>query len=153
MSIRKAGFEDVTEVLSVINKSNAEAYRKMIPPQYFKEPLFTYEDVLKKFEEMNFYVYELEGKVVGVAALEPKGDVANVRLVYVLPQHQRKGVGTSLVKHVEGEAKRLGFKKLRVPYVDAKAHWAMNFYEKLGYRVVEKREKPWGFDLFFEKEL
>jgi N-acetylglutamate synthase-like GNAT family acetyltransferase len=73
MSIRKADLEDATEVLSVINKSNAEAYRKMIPPQYFKEPLFTYEDILKKFEEMNSYVYELEGKVVGVAALEPRG--------------------------------------------------------------------------------
>jgi N-acetylglutamate synthase-like GNAT family acetyltransferase len=109
MSIRKADLEDATEVLSVINKSNAEAYRKMISPQYFKEPLFTYEDILKKFEEMNFYVYELEGKVVGVAALEPKGNVANVRLVYVLPQHQRKGVGTSLVKHIEVKAKGLSF--------------------------------------------
>jgi len=72
MSIRKADLEDATEVLSVINKSNAEAYRKMISPQYFKEPLFTYEDILKKFEEMNFYVYELEGKVVGAQLLEPE---------------------------------------------------------------------------------
>jgi len=40
-----------------------------------------------------------------------------------------------------------------VPIGEAKAPWAINFYEKLGYRVVEKREKPWGFDLFFEKEL
>ncbi|MBO3808638.1 MAG: GNAT family N-acetyltransferase, partial [Candidatus Brockarchaeota archaeon] len=73
--------------------------------------------------------------------------------VYVLPEHQRKGVGTSLVTHVEAEARRLGLKKLRVPYVDANAYWAINFYMKLGYRVVDKREKPWGYDLFFEKTL
>jgi N-acetylglutamate synthase-like GNAT family acetyltransferase len=153
MGVRKANLRDASEVLSVINISNAEAYRKIIPLQYFKEPVFAYEDILEKFKQMDFYVYELEGKIVGVAALEPKGDLANIRFVYVLPEHQRKGVGTSLVKYIEGEAKRFGFRKLRVPYVDMNADWAINFYKKLGYRVVERREKAWGFNLFFEKEL
>jgi len=153
MSIHRVNFKDASEVLSVINISNAEAYRKIIPPQYFKEPIFTYEDILEKFREMTFYVYEMEDRIIGVAALEPRGDLANIRFVYVLPQHQRKGVGTSLVRYIEEEAKRLGFRKLRVPYVDMNADWAINFYKKLGYRVVEKREKPWGYDLFFEKKL
>jgi ribosomal protein S18 acetylase RimI-like enzyme len=152
--IRKLGVKDVPVALSVINKSNSEAYRKIIPLEYFKEPVFTYEELLKKLDEMTFYGYELNGKIVGVAASQPQSEsLRNVRFVYVLPEHQRKGVGTSLVAHIEAEARRHGLKQLRVPYVDINARWAINFYKKLGYQIIEKREKPWGYDFFFEKTL
>ena len=88
MSVRKADAKDALEVLSVINRSNAEAYRKIIPPEYFKEPVLTYEDILKKFEEMSFYIYELEGAAVGVAALQTEtSHSGSVRFVYILPEH------------------------------------------------------------------
>jgi GNAT superfamily N-acetyltransferase len=152
--IRRLDVRDVMEALYVINKSNAEAYRKIIPPEYFKEPVFTYEEFLEKFNEMVFYGYELEGKIVGVAALQLLNEYSgNIRFVYVLPEHQRKGIGTSLIAYIEAEARRLGLKYLTVPYVDINAKWAINFYMKLGYKVVEKREKPWGYDLFFKKAL
>ncbi len=154
MSVRKADLKDVHVVLSVINKSNAEAYRKIIPAEYFKEPIFTLDKLVKRFDEMTFYVYELEGKIVGVAALQiVSEDMGQARLVYILPEYQRRGIGTSLVTHIEAEAKRLGLKRLRVPYVDMNAYWAIKFYQKLGYEIVDKREKPWGYDFFFEKKL
>jgi len=154
MSIRKADIKDASEVLSVINKSNAQAYRKIIPAEYFKEPVFTFDQILEKFDEVSFHIYELEGKAVGVAALQRESKhLGNVRFVYVLPEHQRKGVGASLVTYIEGEAMKLEFRKLRVPYVDMNAHWAINFYKKLGYKLAYKRGKPWGYDLFFEKAL
>lgn len=154
MSVRKADIKDASEVLSVINKSNAEAYRKIIPPKYFKEPVFTYGELLKKFSEMTFYTFELKGEIVGVAALQTESQcLGNVRFVYVLPEHQRKGAGTSLVTYIEAEARKLGLKTLRVPYVNVNAYWAINFYTKLGYKVVDKRKKPWGYNFFFEKAL
>jgi GNAT superfamily N-acetyltransferase len=119
--IRRLEVRDVMEALYVINKSNAEAYRKIIPPEYFKEPVFTYEEFLKKFNEMVFYGYELEGKIVGVAALQLLNEYSgNTRFVYVLPEHQRKGIGTSLATYIEAEARRFGLKYLTVPYVDKK---------------------------------
>ena len=154
MSIRKLDVKDAWEVLSVINKSNAESYRRIIPPEYFTEPVFTYDELLKKIKEMAFYAYQLESKIIGVAALQTKSEcLGNVRFVYVLPEHQRRGVGTSLVTYIETEARKLGLKKLRVPFVDMNAYWAINFYTKLGYEIVNKREKPWGYDLFFQKTL
>jgi len=154
MSICKADIKEIEEILFVINKSNSEAYRKIIPPDYFKEPVFTHDELLKKFKEMTFYAYELKGEIFGVAALQTESEsLGYVRFVYVLPEHQRKGVGTSLVTHIEAEARKLGLKTLRVPYVDVNAHWAIDFYTKLGYRVVDKRKKPWGYDLFFEKAV
>lgn len=109
---------------------------------------------MKKFNEMIFHGYELEGKIIGVAALQLLNEHSgNIRFVYVLPEHQRKGIGTSLVTHIEAEARRFGLKYLVIPYVDINANWAINFYMKLGYKVVEKHEKPWGYDLFFKKAL
>jgi N-acetylglutamate synthase-like GNAT family acetyltransferase len=154
MSTRQANIKDLEAILFVINKSNSEAYRKIIPPEYFKEPVFTYDELLKKFKEMTFYTYELKGEICGVGALQTEvGSLGYVHFVYVLPEHQRKGVGTSLITYIEGEARKLGLKILRVPYVDINAHWAIDFYTKLGYKVVDKRKKPWGYDLFFEKAL
>lgn len=51
-SIHKCDLSDTLEVLFVINKSNAEAYRRIIPPEYFRKPVFTYDDILRRFEEM-----------------------------------------------------------------------------------------------------
>jgi hypothetical protein len=42
------GRKDVMAALYVINKSNAEAYRKIISSEYFKEPVFTYEEFFEK---------------------------------------------------------------------------------------------------------
>lgn len=154
MSIRKLDVKDAWEVLSVINRSNAEFYKRIIPPEHFKEPVFTYDELLTKFKEMTFYAYQLEGKIIGVAALQTKSEcLGNVRFVYVLSEYQRRGVGTSLVTYIETEARKLGLKKLRVPFVDINAYWAIDFYTKLGYEIVDKREKPWGYDLFFQKTL
>ena len=154
MNVRESDVKDVRDVLYVINRSSAEAFEKIIPPEYFKEPVFTYDELLKKFREMTFYIYELEGEIIGVAALQVESEsLGNVRFVYVLPDHQRKGVGTSLVTYIEAEARRLELETLRVFYVDINAYWAINFYTKLGYTVVDKRKKPWGYDLFFEKVL
>jgi N-acetylglutamate synthase-like GNAT family acetyltransferase len=154
MSIHKAEIKDASEVLSVINKSNAESYRKIIPPEYFKEPVFTFNDILRKFEQMSFYIYELKGKAVGVAALQTESNhLGSIRFVYILPEHQRKGVGSSLVTYIEREATKLGFRKLRVPYVNVDAYWAVKFYKKLGYKIADKLKNPWGYDLFFEKVL
>ena len=154
MNVRKSDVKNVREVLCVINRSNAEAYRKIIPQEFFKEPVFTYDELLKKFKEMTFYSYELKGEIVGVAALQVESEcLGNVRFVYVLPEHQRKGVGTSLVTYIEAEARKLKLEALRVPYVDINAYWAINFYTKLGYKVVDKRRKPSGYDLLFKKVL
>jgi N-acetylglutamate synthase-like GNAT family acetyltransferase len=154
VNVRKADLKDIKEVLAVINISNAEAYKKIIPQKYFKEPVFTYDEFLEKFGEMIFYVYEQNGEIAGAAALQTESEgLGYVRFVYVLPKHQRKGIGTRLVTHIEIEARRLGLKTLKVPHVDTNAYWAINFYMKLGYKLIDKHKKPWGYDFFFKKML
>jgi N-acetylglutamate synthase-like GNAT family acetyltransferase len=153
MSTRRAKADDVQAVLFVINKSNSEAYKKIIPPKYFKEPVLTPDELLKEFEKMTFYAYRMEEVTIGVAALMLIEDkVGQIRWVYILPEHQRKGVGTSLISHIEVEATKIGLWKLRILTSD-KAYWAKNFYSKLGYTMIGKISRPWGDDAVFEKTL
>jgi N-acetylglutamate synthase-like GNAT family acetyltransferase len=145
MSVRKADAKDVELVLQVINTSNRDAYRSIIPPEQFKDPILTLEQLVEEFDNMNFYVCRVEDKLVGVAALRiGEGAAGAVRWVHVLPEHRRKGVGTSLMKHIEREAKAMRLRKLRVIYVWERAYWAKDFYTKLGYSRTDTVTLLWG---------
>ena len=145
MSVRRADARDAGQVLQVINISNRDAYRSIIPPEQFKDPILTLEQLVKEFDNMDFYVCRVEDKLVGVAALRiGEGAAGAVRWVHVLPEHRRKGIGTSLMKHIEREAKDVRLRKLRVIYVWERAYWAKDFYTKLGYSRAEPVTLPWG---------
>lgn len=153
MGVCQADIKDVDRVLFVINKSNSEAYRRIIPPEYFTEPVITLNELLKELEEMTFYTYKVKESTIGVAALRVKrGGVGRIRWVYILPGHQRKGFGTSLVNHIENEALKMGLRKL-VVLTNANAYWARNFYTKLGYKMIDRIPRRWGDDVIYEKTL
>lgn len=152
MSVHRADVKDIEKILVVINKSN-KAYKKIIPPEYFKEPVLTRDELLEDFKSMTFYMHKLEDEVVGTAALKVESDeVGSIRWVYVLPEHQRKGVGTSLVTNIENEAIRMKLKRLRV-LANENAQWARNFYKKLGYKMINKIPRRFGDDVVYEKTL
>jgi len=152
-SIEKAHPNNVEEILSVINTSNREAYKNVIPEEHFREPILSLEKLLEDLERMAFYVYRGQGRVVGVAALQTESEgIGRIHWVYVLPAYQRRGIGTALVTHLEQEAREIGIGRLRLRTVE-KAIWAVSFYEKLGYSLAERIEMPWGFDVFMEKQL
>lgn len=153
MSVHRADVKDIEKILFVINKSNSEAYKKIIPPEYFKEPVLTLDELLEDFKSMTFYTHKLEDKVVGTAALKAESDeVGSIGWVYVLPEHQRKGVGTSLLTNIEKEAIRMKLKKLRV-LANENAYWARNFYIKLGYKMINKIPRRFGDDVVYQKTL
>lgn len=83
------------------------------------------------------YIAKLEQRVVGTATLllEKKfihrgGLVGHIEDVAVHKDHQRKGIGTSLVKHLTEEARKLGCYKV---ILNCYEHVAP-FYMRLGYR-------------------
>jgi len=108
---------------------------------------------LRDFARMLFCLYRSEGSVVGVAALHQEGtDSGMVRWVYVLPERQRQGIATALMAFLEGEARKMGLRKLRLRTVE-RAHWALSFYRKMGYHQAGRIEVAWGYDVIMEKRL
>jgi GNAT superfamily N-acetyltransferase len=149
--IKVLNHENLDEILSVINESNRQAYRSIIPKEYFKEPVLTYEKLVDWMHKADFYGYFIGNRISAVASLRVEDyDIARIGWVYVLPEFQRKGIGTALIHHLEAIAKRKGLKKAKLLTVGG-AYWAIKFYEKLGYRLTKKIARPWGLIITWRK--
>lgn len=145
--------KNAAEILKVINSSNREAFRTIIPKEYFIDPILSLKQLLKEFDKAEFFSYKQRGGIVGVAALEGKNkETGKINWVYVLPEWQRRGIGTKLLTHLEKKAKKFNLKKIQLVTIE-KATSAVSYYKKLGYRLVRSIERQWGLDVVMEKEL
>ena len=136
MLIRKAVPEDLAAILAIVNEA-AEAYRGVIPVDRWHDPYMPADELAKEIAAgVVFWVAEEEGRVLGVMGMQDKGDVALVRHAYTTPAVQRKGVGTKLLRHVEG----LADKPILIG-TWAAASWAIDFYQRNGFTVVSNTDK------------
>ena len=136
MVIRKAVPDDVAAILAIVNEA-AEAYRGVIPVDRWHDPYMPADELAKEIAAgVVFWVAEEEGRVLGVMGIQDKGDVALVRHAYTTPTVQRKGVGTKLLRHVEG----LADKPILIG-TWAAASWAIDFYRRNGFTVVSNTDK------------
>jgi N-acetylglutamate synthase-like GNAT family acetyltransferase len=136
MLIRKSRKEDFGAILAIVNDA-AQAYRGVIPDDRWHEPYMPAEELSSEIADgIVFWVVEDEGGVVGVMGSQDKGEVALVRHAYVEAKLQRQGIGTSLLRHVEG----LTDKPILIGTWTA-ASWAIDFYRQNGFTLVPNREK------------
>jgi N-acetylglutamate synthase-like GNAT family acetyltransferase len=136
-AIRAAWSDDLPAILDVINVANKAFYRAIVPSDRYREPYLDLRDVRAESRQMTFYVYEENDRIVAAVALEGRTKAIEVvSRLYVLPALQRRGIGTALLSHVENSAKRDGLHKI-VVWTDPKATWAVSFYKRQGYRVIE----------------
>ncbi len=151
--IEQAHINCVNDILHIINTSNRVMYQSIIPPDQFKDPYLSRDDLLQDFMVMHFYVYKSQNHIVGVVALEIETtEVGSIQRCYVLPSHQHQGIGTALVLHLQKTAEAMGLRQLKL-HVGESAYWATNFYRKLGYETIERQEKVWGITPVMAKRL
>lgn len=155
MVVVEACPEDAGEIVKVINVSNYHAYKDIIPREHFKYPIVTHDRILKDMRECKFYIYRVDDKVVGVGALcihDPGSGTGWVRYMYVLPEYQRRGIGSMILKKTIEEARVRGIKRLRLITVE-KAYWALRLYTKHGFKIISRIPRPRWYDLIMEKTL
>ena len=128
--IRKALIPDVREI-----------HRLLL--DYARDGLLLSRSLAELYESVrDFYVFEVDGKVVGTAALNICWeDLAELRSLAVHPDYNGRGAGKELVLACLDEARRLGIRKVfALTYKQA-------FFEKLGFSLIEKSQLPhkiWG---------
>ena len=136
MKIRKSVATDFDAILATIN-DGAQAYRGVIPADRWHEPYMPADELTAEIAAgIEFWVAGENGALLGVMGIQDKGEVALIRHAYVPTRIQRKGVGTRLLKHLEGLADK--------PFLIgtwADSSWAIAFYEKNGFSVVTPAEK------------
>ncbi len=91
------------------------------------------------------FIAESDGMVVGFMILQwgatTWNNTAEIGWIAVLPQHQRKSLGSGLIKEMEQYARKKGLRKVYVePSVEADT--ALHFYIKNGYKP-EAMRKDW----------
>lgn len=136
MSIRSAHFEDVPDMLRLIERSIArgcrdhydEGQRRLIYLAYASS-LFI--EARGPFEAR---VVETSGLMVGAAQFEPASGL--LRALFVDPELQGQGVGTALLAAVEMRARESRCNRL----FGAMSLNAVPFYRRAGFRVRGKPE-------------
>jgi len=123
--IRKATVKDAEKIFNILQ---IFAVQGVLLPRSLNS---IYENI------RDFFVYEENGEIVGIGSLHIFWeDLAEIKSLAVLPEHQHKGIGKKIVKECIKEAKQLGVKKVfALTYLP-------EFFQKLGFRVVDKSEFP-----------
>lgn len=124
--IRYARMEDVKEIHSLLN--------------YFaKQGLLLACSISSLYDRLrDFVVYvDKENDILGVCALHITWEnLAEIRSLAVLEEHQGRGIGAKLVQQCLMEADMLGITKIFTLTYQPK------FFRKLGFVDIDKRELP-----------
>jgi amino-acid N-acetyltransferase len=125
--IRKAHVADVKAIHGLIGEFAAKG--EMLPRSL--------SEIYETLRDYFVFVDEEDGAVIGSAALHVMWDkLAEVRSLAVRSDRARRGAGTRLVQACIADAVLLGATRVfALTYKPA-------FFERLGFRVVDKQELP-----------
>ncbi len=142
--VRACDASDFDAILSIIN-DGADAYRGVIPADRWKEPYMPADELRDEIGHgVMFSGLEEDGGLIGVMGVQNVADVALIRHAYVRGVRQGRGVGGMILQHIRERTER--------PLLIgtwAAARWAIGFYEKHGFILIEGREKDRVLKLYW----
>lgn len=134
--IRQCNDRDFEIIYSIINDA-ARVYKGVIPEDRWKEPYMSKDELQHQInEDVVFWGYEEDGELIGVMGIQHLQDVSLIRHAYVRPERQNQGIGQELLVELCRQTDRptlIG--------TWANAVWAIQFYEKNGFKIVSQQEK------------
>jgi len=134
--ISKCQHTNFNDIFTIINDA-ASAYRGIIPEDRWHEPYMSAEELHTQMDEgVEFWKYVEGDEILGVMGIQYKGDVTLIRHAYVRTSSRNKGIGGKLLHHLIGMTTT---PILIGTWADAK--WAIEFYEKHGFRLLGVEEK------------
>ena len=151
MTIREATIEDAPAIARVHVDSWHTTYKGIVPQRIIDR--FTYEareglwrGILGSENDSFVYVAEEGGQVVGFACggpareYEAPNHAGQLYSIYILQEHQGRGIGRRLFDAVVRELARLGLHSMAVWVIADNP--ACGFYEAMGGRKVYERQEP-----------
>ena len=157
LKIRKATLKDAKDIKSAHYHAYQVNYRGYAPDDFLDSLVFDNAAIQRMADHMKeneYYVAENEGHVIGFTNLRyPEEGIVEIGGLYVHPDFQKLGAGSSLVKKVCQMKKTKGYKKLILWTI--KDGPSIGFYTKQGLRPSNLPEKKAGpfIAVRFEKEL
>jgi GNAT superfamily N-acetyltransferase len=134
--IRPCTDVDIPAMDEIINAA-ARAYRGVIPEDCWHEPYMSRSDLRAEIGAgVGFSGWDDAGILLGIMGIQRVREATLIRHAYVRPGRQGQGIGAALLTSLVTQA---GGPLLVGTW--AAAHWAIRFYERHGFRLVEPEEK------------
>ena len=156
ITIRKASQGDIQTLsrrfLLFLEDKNSKIYQENvtkfgIPEEYVRKALA--EETLIKAAttgKATFYIALEDDEIVGFAqTIQQDAKTAELDRIVVFPTHERKDIGTQLLKQAVEDVKKKGTEVIVVNAGKNETH-ARRFYEKNGFKLVKEVtiDAPWG---------
>jgi N-acetylglutamate synthase-like GNAT family acetyltransferase len=134
--IRLCNEEDFEDIWTIVN-DGAAAYKGIIPADRWSEPYMTKEKLRHEIQDgVIFWGADEDGSLQAVMGVQDVLDVTLIRHAYVRTNKRRSGLGGRLLLHLQARTPR---RVLIGTWADAT--WAIEFYQKHGFRLVPARDK------------
>lgn len=131
--IRPARSDDIKRLSALIRNtllvSNSADYDPRIILNLIRQ--YSTKGFGRMYSKWNLYLHEIDSSITGIIGLD--GDT--IRCFFVAPDRQGEGIGASLLRFVENEARYQGIKRLKV----GASVTARSFYKKFGYRILSRQ--------------
>ncbi len=145
IEIRPAAFSDIEGMSVVVDSAWRENYRDIFTADIIDK--FTGRHRRESFKSLldhgvDILVLTADGEVAALCAFQRSDalpDCAEIILMYVHPNYQRKGLGWRLLSHVLNELRRGGY-LCAVLDTAEKNEGARRFYEKFGFTLQKQYE-------------
>ena len=143
MNIRRFEEQDAQAVSELIRKtiriSNAKDYPVDLMEQLIEAE--SPEHVLERASWTHFYVAEEQDNIIGCGAIGPywgREDESSLFTIFVLPEHQGKGIGRAIIDTLEKDEFFLRAKRIEIPA----SITGVPFYLKMGYNYKNGITEP-----------
>lgn len=130
-----ATIEELQAVYDLVQHTIKTVYPKYYPAEvvvFFCE-LHSKEAIKRDIENGYVSVLKIDGNMIGTGCFEDN----HITRVYVLPEHQKMGYGTFIIKNIEAQI----MEKYDKAYLDASLP-AAALYEKLGFSTIKHERYP-----------
>ena len=145
MTVRRFLPKDSKEVSDLIIKTLREVSIKDYSAEYIENLIQRMQpkDILNRAEQTHFYVVCADDRIVGCGAVGPfwgRTDESSFFTVFVLPDHQGRGIGRKIIETLEKDEYYLRAKRIEIPA----SITAVPFYIKMGYTYKNGIDVPDG---------
>lgn len=124
--------------LSEVCKDAAQLYDEILPGAFEKQAEKFIKEGLPKNYDIG--IVNLDNTEIGfVGLVEIDSETLYLTALYLLSKYQRQGYGRLILDVIEKDARQAGMKAI-ILLVHSKATWAVNFYAKNRYDVIETEE-------------
>ena len=130
-------------IRNTIREINSKDYSKQVIEKMCVR--YSKENIIRRASNRKMILMLEKEVVIGTASL--KGNL--ILSVFVDAKKQGKGAGTKMMCYLEETASKGGFKKVLLP----SSITSVNFYKKLGYKIIYKERSDLDEEIMMEKIL